>query len=354
MTILVNGELVLYGFVGENYWGEGFTAREVLDALAEIGRDTDVTVRINSGGGYVDDGIAIYNALYAHKGKVTVQVDAIAASAASVIAMAGEERIMRKGALMMIHDPSGGVWGTAADMERFARVMEKQADNLASIYADVTGEDVGDIREDMKAELWLTADEAVDRGFATSVVDTKARAVAAHDYSLYAHAPDRLVALSAKKEWTRAKAELPAKASANAKPSIDKENRTMTDKATAENQSADTEKLVADAVAKAIADSKARVKAILASDEAKGREELAEYFAHDTDMPAEAALAALAKAPKATAATDQKTGSSSYEQQRTAAANLAMPNADGSNSKPKANLNPSAIFAARRSAQKGA
>lgn len=354
MTILVNGELVLYGFVGESYWGDGFTAREVLDALAEIGRDTDVTVRINSGGGYVDDGIAIYNALYAHKGKVTVQIDAIAASAASVIAMAGEERVMRKGALMMIHDPSGGIWGTAADMERFAKVMEKQADNLASIYADVTGEDADDIREDMKAELWLTADEAVERSFATSVADIKARTVAAHDYSLYAHAPERLVALSAKKDWTRAKAELPAKASANAKPSIDKENRTMTDKATAENQPADTEKLVADAVSKALADSKARIKAILASDEAKGREELAEYFAHDTDMTAEAVVAALAKAPKTTAATEQKPAVQTYEQQRAAAANLAMPTASGSDQKTKASLNPSAIFAARRSAQKGA
>ena len=128
----------------------------------------------------------------------------------------------------------------------------------------------------------------------------------------------------------------------------------MTDKATAENQPADTEKLVADAVAKALADSKARVKAILASDEAKGREELAEYFAHDTDMSTEAVIAALAKAPKTTATTEQKPAAPTYEQQRTAAANLAMPNADGSNQKPKANLTPSAIYAARRSAQKGA
>ncbi|MDI6834816.1 MAG: ATP-dependent Clp protease proteolytic subunit [Rhizobiaceae bacterium] len=350
MAILVNGELVLYGFVGENYWGDGFTAREVLDALAEIGRDTDVTVRINSGGGYVDDGIAIYNALYAHKGKVTVQVDAIAASAASVILMAGDERVMRKGALVMIHDPSGGVWGTAADMEQFAKVMEKQADNLASIYADVTGENAADIREDMKSELWLTADEAVERGFATSVAEVKARAVAAHDYSVYAHAPERLVALSAKKDWTRAKAELPAKASANAKSSIEKETRTMTEKTTAENQPADTEKLVADAVSKALADSKARIKAIMASDEAKGREELAEYFAHDTEMPTEAVIAALAKAPKASASNDQNTSGATYEQQRTAASNLAMPG----NPAPKAESGLHKAVTARIEAMKSA
>ena len=135
MPVMVNGELVLYGFVGDNFWDMGFTAKEVLDALAEHGRTEDITVRINSGGGYVDDGIAIFNALKAHAGKVTVVVDSLAASSASIIAMAGDERIMRTGALMMIHDPQGGVWGTAADMEKFAKVVEKQAESLASIYA---------------------------------------------------------------------------------------------------------------------------------------------------------------------------------------------------------------------------
>ena len=140
MAILVDGEMILYGFVGESFWGDGFTSRDVLDALAEHGRDNPITVRINSGGGYVDDGVAIYNALSAHKGKVTVIVDALAASSASVIAMAGEERIMRKGAMLMIHDPSGVVWGTAEDMAKAVRMLEKHAENLAGIYADVTGE----------------------------------------------------------------------------------------------------------------------------------------------------------------------------------------------------------------------
>ena len=90
MSVLVDGELVLYGFVGDSFWGDGFTASEVIDALAELGRDADVTVRLNSGGGYTDDGIAIFNTLTAHRGKVEIVVDAMAASAASVIAMAGD------------------------------------------------------------------------------------------------------------------------------------------------------------------------------------------------------------------------------------------------------------------------
>jgi ATP-dependent Clp endopeptidase proteolytic subunit ClpP len=357
MPVLLNGEIVLYGFVGENFWGDGFTARDVLDALAEHGRDNDVTVRINSGGGYVDDGIAIFNALKAHKGKVTVIVDSMAASSASVIAMAGEERLMRTGAMMMIHDPSGGVWGTADDMERYAKVMEKHGENLASIYAEVTGEDAGDIRDDMRAELWMTADEAVERGFATAIdKKKKAKAAAAHDYGVYAHAPDRLVALTKSKNWSRATAMKPAEgSSAPAQPGIEKETPTMTTKTEAEQSSVDTAKLVADAVTKALADSKARTKAILASDEANGREDFAEHLANDTEMSAEDAIALLAKAPKVEAKTvETKPNASTYEQRRLAAADLAKP---GGSERPEASgskINRDAIFVARRNAQKGA
>lgn len=356
MSVLLNGEIVLYGFVGENFWGDGFTARDVLDALADHGRDNDVTVRINSGGGYVDDGIAIFNALKAHKGKVTVVVDSMAASSASVIAMAGDERLMRTGAMMMIHDPSGGVWGTAEDMERYAKVMEKHGENLASIYAEVTGEDAGDIRDDMRAELWMTADEAVERGFATGLDKKKAKTAAAHDYSVYAHAPDRLVALTKSKNWSRATATKSAeRISASAQPGIEKEIPTMTTKPEAEPTSADTANLVADAVKKALADSKARIKAILASDEAKGREELAEHLAHDTEMSTEDAVALLAKAPKVEAQTEEpKPNASAYEQRRLAAADLAKPGGAPRTEASGSKINRDAIFAARRNAQKGA
>lgn len=352
MTILVNGELVLYGFVGDSFWGDGFTAREVIDALAEIGRDTDVTVRINSGGGYVDDGIAIHNALLAHKGKVTVVVDALAASSASVIAMAGEERIMRKGSMLMIHDPSSVIWGTAEDMAKASAMLEKHADNLAGIYADVTGEDVADIRADMKEELWLTADEAVERGFATAANDNKARAAAAHDYSVYAHAPQRLVALSTQKNWSHNEAHPKALASATAATRQPKETPAMTDKTTAETKPADTAEATANAVSKAQADAKDRIKAIMNCDEAKGRETLANHFAFETDMAPDAAVAALKVAPKAEANGDDQAGT--YEAKRLAAASLASPSGASVSQKPKASLNPSAIFNARRQAMKGA
>lgn len=322
MAILVNGELVLYGFVGDSFWGDGFTAREVLDALAEIGRETDVVVRLNSGGGYVDDGVAIYNALLAHKGKVTVMVDALAASSASVIAMAGDERIMRKGAMMMIHDPSSVVWGTAEDMAKAVNMLEKHAENLAGIYADVTGEDAADIRSDMKEELWLTAEEAVERGFATAANDNKARATAAFDYRIYARAPERLTALSTKRNWSHDEARPKAQTSVPAANRQTKEKATMADKTQADDKTAENAQAIADATAKAGTDAKDRIKAILNCEDAKGRETLANHFAFETDMAPEAAVAALKVAPKAEA--DAGKGGS-YEQRRLAAANLGRP-----------------------------
>lgn len=355
MAVMVNGELILYGFVGDNFWDMGFTAKEVLDALAEHGRTEDITVRINSGGGYVDDGIAIFNALNSHAGKVTVVVDSLAASSASIIAMAGDERIMRTGALMMIHDPQGGVWGTAADMERFAKVVEKQAENLASIYAEVTGGDPGDIRDAMKAETWMTAAEALDAGYATSTDAKKAKAVAAHDYTIYAHAPERLAALSIQKNWKRPENSAAGSSAPAASPSRQQEEeKSMTGKPVADNSSADTDAKVAEAAKKLFADMKDRRNAILNHDEAKGRNVLAAHFADETDLPLEAVVAALKASPKVEASSEQNSGGQTYEQRRiSAAAGLAQPAGDGGAKRTEASaLNPSAIYAARRNATK--
>ncbi|WP_188348538.1 head maturation protease, ClpP-related [Agrobacterium rosae] len=330
MSVLVNGEIVLYGFVGETYWDTGFTSREVVDALAEIGRDTDVTVRINSGGGYLDDGIAIYNALAVHKGKVTVIVDAMAASSASIIVMAGEDRIMRKGAMLMIHEPSSAIWGTADDMERFAKVVDKQAENMVGIYADVSGEDVDVIRADMKAELWMNADEAVERGFATAVNSEKAKVTAAHDYRIYAHAPDRLVALSSSKNWLHSEARPKAMASATAATrQREKEKPMGTEPTAAEKTAAENAKAIADASRAAVTAYQTRRKNVLAFEETKGREALAEHLV-ESDMPEDAIKAALALAPKAETAPPVTTAST-YEQRRMSAASLAAPSTSGGN-----------------------
>ncbi|MBX9757219.1 MAG: Clp protease ClpP [Beijerinckiaceae bacterium] len=191
--LLINSELVLMGDVGD-IWGDGsgFAPKDVLEALAEHG-DGDLAVRLNSGGGRAWDGVAIYNALRAHRGEVTMHVDAIAASAASVIALAGSKRIMRHGAMLMIHDPSAVVVGTADDHRKASETLDKLADVVAGIYAFHTGAKPEEMRELMLAETWMDADEAVDRKFATEAEDLDAEAFSRFDYRLYAHAPDALM-----------------------------------------------------------------------------------------------------------------------------------------------------------------
>src|SRR5687768_3543316 len=108
MSVIVNGnEIVLSGTVGEMYFEDCFTASDVIVALAQVGDASDVTIRLNSGGGIATEGSAIHSAIARHSGRKTIIVEGIAASAASAIAMAADDLVMSLGALMMIHDPSG-------------------------------------------------------------------------------------------------------------------------------------------------------------------------------------------------------------------------------------------------------
>ncbi|MBR9651907.1 head maturation protease, ClpP-related [Thalassovita aquimarina] len=348
MTILVDGELVLYGFVGDDFWGDGFTAAQVIDALAMQGRDADVTVRINSGGGYTDDGIAIYNALKAHRGDVSVVVDAIAASSASVIAMAGDSITMRAGSLMMIHDPARFTWGNAGDHEKSTEQLNKLADLMADIYAEQTGEDAGAIREDMKDELWLTGEEAVDRGFATDTEGGRAKAVAAFDYRVYAQAPKKLVAMARKEKWSFQAATRKAASAAQSKDH-EKETPTMAPKPEAADKTPASPAPANGVEGASAADVKARIKAITEDDAAKGHEVLAKHLAFDTDMPAEDAIAALkaAAGDAPTAEAGDAPDPAGYQASRSAAADLAQP-APGNSGKPKATINTGGIYARRR------
>lgn len=196
--LVKNGGIYLYGPVGfYDLWNdEGFTSTDVLTALSEI--EGDVTVHINSGGGLAFDGIAIHNALKQHDGEVTVIVDAIAASAASIIAMAGDLVVMQPGAMLMIHNAAGLTVGTAIAHRETADMLDKLDGSLASIYARATGIGQGEIRDMMRATTWFDADEAVERNFADHVEGeadaAEPVAFAAWDYREYAGAPEQLVA----------------------------------------------------------------------------------------------------------------------------------------------------------------
>lgn len=312
---IIDGELVLYGFVGESMYVDGFTAGEVLTCLAEVGRDNDITVRVNSPGGYLDDGVAIYNALSARKGKTTCVVDGVAASSASIIVMGGDERVMRTGSLLMIHDPSTIGYGTVEDFQKVINQLEAGIGSCVSIYSERTGETPEDTRATMKAETWLDPEEAVKRGFATAADAQPAEPATAFDYRIYAHAPEPLKAMAAKNGWSLKAIGSKARASASAEPGQTREP-SMTVIPKADANSADAAKIEAD--------TKARIKAITACDEAKGRESLAEHIAFNTSMSADDAKAMLAASPKAEAEAEETDPAAGYEQERRQT-NLAKP-----------------------------
>jgi ATP-dependent protease ClpP protease subunit len=188
-------EIALYGTVGESFWGEqAFSATQVRDSLAAA--SGDVTVRINSGGGIATEGQAIYNLLKQHPGQVHVVIDGIAASAASLIAMAGDTITMLDGALLMIHDPAQP-WiegrGTEDDHLRAARALRVMSNAYAAVYARRSGLSLEDARQIMRDETYLEGTDAVAMGFATATPDEPAQAVAAFHYAAYAHAPKHLL-----------------------------------------------------------------------------------------------------------------------------------------------------------------
>ena len=167
-------EIYIYDEIG--YWGT--TANDFISDLREI-KASKIALHINSPGGDVFDGIAIFNALVRHKAEVTVWVDGFAASSASFIAMAGDEVVMSPHSQMMIHEASGLCIGPADDMRAMADILDKSSENIASIYAKRTGSDVAEWRDLMKDETWFSDAEAVEAGLADRVDGEDEEAVAA-------------------------------------------------------------------------------------------------------------------------------------------------------------------------------
>jgi ATP-dependent Clp protease protease subunit len=162
-----SGEMFIYEEIGPAYWGF-VDAATVIAALEDIG-DRRATVRLNSPGGSVDEGVAIYNALVRHSGGVDIAIDSLAASAASFIAMAGDNITIAKNARMMIHSPWTIALGNATDLRKTADVLDKYDESLVASYAERSGNSEDDVRALMAAETWYTATEAVEAGFADQV-----------------------------------------------------------------------------------------------------------------------------------------------------------------------------------------
>jgi ATP-dependent Clp endopeptidase proteolytic subunit ClpP len=181
----------IYGPIGDGWLDpEEVPASAFVRAFDAIDAD-HISIRINSPGGFVSDGVAIANSIRRHKAHVSVTVDGVAASAASFIALAGDELTMARNSELMIHNPIFMAMGNADEMRSAADRLESIADNIADMYAAKAGGDIADWRQAMNAETWYSAEEAVAIGLADRVdTDHKAKDEAKNqfDLSVFAHA----------------------------------------------------------------------------------------------------------------------------------------------------------------------
>lgn len=185
-------DVLIYDYIG---WG-GVTAADFAKELQAIKAKT-INVRVNSPGGDVFDGLAIYNSLKAHGAQVHVRVDGVAASIASIIAMAGQSITMGESAFFMVHHPWAFAIGNAADMREMAATLDKIGESLASIYASRTKATKEQVLAWMDAETWFNAEEAKAAGLADAVQGSDheaAQARARFDFSSYAKVPAALAA----------------------------------------------------------------------------------------------------------------------------------------------------------------
>ncbi|HQB81878.1 MAG TPA: Clp protease ClpP [Candidatus Rifleibacterium sp.] len=182
-------ELMLYGAIG-SYWDE-IDGKKTVEQISQM--KGDITVRVNSPGGDVFDGIAIMNALKAHDGKITVVVEALAASIASVIAIgAADELVISEGAYLMIHNPWTIAIGDAAEFEHTAGVLRQIAGTIADIYARKSGKSKEDMQALMDAETWMDAAASLEIGFADKADGEEQSVASAFDLSVFKNVPETL------------------------------------------------------------------------------------------------------------------------------------------------------------------
>ena len=190
------GEVLLYGEISDvSWWGDEVTPKQFKEDLDALGDVETIKVFINSPGGDVFAGQAIYSMLKRHKAQVHVYIDGLAASIASLIAMAGDKVVMPANAMMMIHLPWTIGIGNADDFRKLADDMDKIRDSMVVVYESRSALTTEEVIEIMKAETWLLAEECLEYGFADEVVEAK-RVAACWDekyFARYKNVPKELL-----------------------------------------------------------------------------------------------------------------------------------------------------------------
>lgn len=165
-------EIVIYGTIGQSFWEEGITAKQFSDEMKSIADSVkEIDIRLNSPGGDVFDGIAIYNRIKQHPAKVTVHIDGLAASIASIIALAGDEVRMGEGALYMVHLPWTFTYGNRKDLDTTIDRLMDVEEQLVSIYAKKTKLSRQEIRSMLEKETWMDSSQAKEMKFVDVTVD---------------------------------------------------------------------------------------------------------------------------------------------------------------------------------------
>lgn len=195
-------EVYLYGVIGEDFWGEGNSAKSFVEQLS-ASSPKPLDIHIDSGGGDVFDGFAMASAIQRYEGETTAYVDGLAASAASYIAVACDNVRMNDYSWMMVHRASTCAYGNVDDLLNVANRLEAIDSTIADIYAKRTGIDRDEIVAAMEAETWLSAQDALDGGWCTEVIETEQRMAACVDEqtaSRYRNRPANVHVISNKDE----------------------------------------------------------------------------------------------------------------------------------------------------------
>lgn len=188
-------EITIYGAIGESIWEDSISAKMISEELKKLPASVkEISIRMNSPGGSVFDGMTIYERLKQHKAKKIVYIDGLAASIASIIALAGDEIVIGEGAMMMIHKPMSGLFGNSDELLKMVDILDKIESQMVSIYAKRTGLSRNEIATMLSKETWLTCDECLDMCFADKKIE------ASENLHIAA-------SLTAKAEWIKNKPE---------------------------------------------------------------------------------------------------------------------------------------------------
>lgn len=167
------GEMLLFGSIGADWFGEGITAQSFNDELQNLGDVDKITLRINSGGGDVFEATAIYNMLVKHDAEVIIEIEGVAASAATLIAMAGDKVHISENAHFMIHAASGMAWGNAEEIRQYLKLLDNADGLIRLTYSARTSLSDSELLEMMSTDNWMTAQEAKDHGFVDVIDEAK-------------------------------------------------------------------------------------------------------------------------------------------------------------------------------------